>query len=336
MDIRPLDAGDPAAMAAWHAAYHEATVHGLEHPSAWMLEEMRAEFLGESTGERVEPYAGYVDGRLVVIGVLQLPQMDNLDTANLEVATPPALRRRGHGTAMLEHLTALAARRGRRTLLAEASWDYHAPADGAGTPNADFLTAHGFAFSLGDVKRALDLPVDEALLDRLEAESAPFHAEYTLRHFVGPVPDDIIDRFGLLIGSLVSEAPMGDLDIEDEVYDATRIRADEKIFEASGRTKYTTVACAPDGELVAYTDLALPSYDPGHAYQWGTLVRPEHRGHRLGMAVKVRNLREFQAAQPGPRLLYTYNAEVNEHMIAVNDALGFYPVGRLGEFQKRL
>jgi GNAT superfamily N-acetyltransferase len=297
---------------------------------------MRAEFLGESTGERVEPYAGYVDGRLVVTGVLQLPQMDNLDTANLEVATPPALRRRGYGTSMLEHLVELARRRGRRTLLAEASWDHDAPADGAGTVNADFLTGRGFAFSLGDVKRALELPVDEGLLDRLEQETASFQTDYTLRHFVGPVPDDIIDRFGSLIGSLVSEAPMGDLDIEDEVYDATRIRADEKILEASGRTKYTTVASAPDGELVAYTDLALPSYDPGHVYQWGTLVRPEHRGHRLGMAVKLRNLREFQAAEPGRRVLYTYNAEVNEHMIAVNEALGFHPVGRLGEFQRKL
>jgi len=336
MELVPLDAADPTAMAAWHAAYHEAMVADVQHPSPWMLEEMRAQLLGESPGERVEAWAGHVDGRLAVTGVLELPQLDNLDMAYLEVATPPAQRRRGHGSRMLEHLTALAARQGRRTLLVEAAWEYDAAPDGAGTPNADFLTGRGFAFSLGDVKRALDLPVPEDRLDRLEQESRAAHAAYTLRHFAGPVPDDIIDALGELVGSLATEAPMGDLELEREVYDAARIRAEEKIQEAAGRLKYTTVAVAPDGELAAYTDLVLPAHDPGHVHQWGTLVRPEHRGHRLGMAVKVRNLRELQAAQPGPRLLYTYNAEVNLHMIAVNEALGCYPVGRLGEFQRKL
>ena len=33
--------------------------------------------------------------------------------------------------------------------------------------------------------------------------------------------------------------------------------------------------------------------------------------------------------------LITYNAEVNRHMIEVNERLGFLPVARLGEFQKR-
>lgn len=34
--------------------------------------------------------------------------------------------------------------------------------------------------------------------------------------------------------------------------------------------------------------------------------------------------------------LTTYNAEVNAHMIGVNEALGFRPVARLGDFQKKL
>jgi hypothetical protein len=35
-------------------------------------------------------------------------------------------------------------------------------------------------------------------------------------------------------------------------------------------------------------------------------------------------------------LLVTYNAEDNRHMIAVNEAMGFRPVERLGEYQRRL
>ena len=74
----------------------------------------------------------------------------------------------------------------------------------------------------------------------------------------------------------------------------------------------------------------MPSYDPEHVYQWGTLVRPAHRGHRLGLATKVHNLRRFQAGESGRSLLFTYNAEVNTHMIGVNEAMGFRPVQRLG------
>lgn len=336
MEILPLDAADPAAMAAWHATYHEAQVHDEEHPTPWLLEEMRAEFLGVRTGELVEPYGGYVDGRPVVTGVVELPQLDHLQVARLDVATHPEARRRGHGSAMLEHLTARAVAHGRVTLQGEASWAYDGPADGSGTPNADFLTGHGFAFSLGDVKRLLDLPVHNELLDRLQQESAPHHTGYRLRAFAGPVPEDIIDAFGPLVGSLSDEAPKGDLDLEAEVFDAARIRSDEAMLEASGRRKYTTVAFGPGGELAAYSDIAVPTRDLHRAYQWGTLVRPEHRGHRLGLATKVRNLRLLQAHEPDRTQVLTWNAEVNKQMISVNEALGFRPVGRLGEFQKRL
>lgn len=336
MRIERLDPHDPAAMAEWHATYQAANSFGLDYPSPWMLEEMRADLQADRPGERTEAYAGYVDGRLVVTGSVGLPLMDNLHLAYVEVATEPGARRLGHGSSMLRHLTELAVAHGRSTLSTDASWPYDAPADGAGHPNADFLTHRGFRFSLGDVKRALDLPVDDGRLDRLAAESAPWHKDYTLRRFKGPVPDDIIDSFGELVGSLMTEAPMGDLDLEPEVFDAARIRGDEKIFAAAGRTKYTTVAMAADGTVVAYSELVVPGHDPGRVYQWGTLVRPEHRGHRLGMATKVHNLRWLQQEEVGRTLLFTYNAEVNTHMIGVNDAMGFRPVQRLGEFQKRL
>jgi hypothetical protein len=54
------------------------------------------------------------------------------------------------------------------------------------------------------------------------------------------------------------------------------------------------------------------------------------------MAVKIANLCLVQREQPGLERLITYNAEVNAHMVGVNDRLGFVPVARLGEFQKRL
>jgi hypothetical protein len=88
--------------------------------------------------------------------------------------------------------------------------------------------------------------------------------------------------------------------------------------------------------VVAYTDIAVTPHESERAYQWGTLVRPDHRGHRLGMAVKVANLRLLQETQPEVTTVITFNADVNAPMVSVNEEMGFRPVQWSGELQKRL
>src|SRR3712207_7186814 len=53
---------------------------------------------------------------------------------------------------------------------------------------------------------------------------------------------------------------------------------------------YTTLFRS-SGKVVGYTEIRVPSHHPGRAYQWGTLVDPAHRGHRLGIALKAANHR---------------------------------------------
>ncbi|HET6625924.1 MAG TPA: GNAT family N-acetyltransferase, partial [Nocardioidaceae bacterium] len=334
MVIEPLDAADPDALAAWHDCYYASSTFGREVSTPYMLEELRAQFLTDSHGEKTFALTGREDGTVVAVGSVALPTRDNLQMAWVELHTRPEHRNRGHGSAMLEALSELARLHGRRTLTAEASFPYDCPPDGAGHPHSDFLTHRGFDFGLGDVMRVLDLPADETLLQRLVDEAAPHHTEYRIRQFLGPVPDDIIDSFGELVGSLMTDAPVGELELDPEVIDATRIRANEQVLEDSGRSRYTTVGIAPDGTVAAYSELVVPRHHAGRVYQWGTLAHRNHRGHRLGMATKTRNLSWFQQENPDAELLVTYNAEVNSHMIGVNEAMGFRPVERLGEFQK--
>jgi GNAT superfamily N-acetyltransferase len=334
--IVPLDASDPEALAAWHATYLAADTHGREHPMPWMLEEMRANFLGEQVGERFLPFSALVDGTVVAAGLIFLFLKDNKNLADCGVWTHPDHRNAGHGSAMLEHLTQVVRDEGRTTISIATPVPYDGPPDGEGHPHTDFLVHHGYRFDIVEIVRVLDLPVDEEHVRRLADEAAPHHTGYTLRQFVGPVPGDILVPFGELIGSLAVEAPMGELKYEPEVFDEERIRADEKVFEASGRTKYTTVAVAPDGDVVAYSELIVPKYAPEHVYQWGTLVAPAHRGHRLGMATKAANLLWVQREAPDRSAVITTNAEVNDHMIAVNEALGFRPVERLAQYLKVL
>lgn len=338
MRIRPLDATDPDAMASWHAAYLAADTHDRAHPTPWALEEMRADLTGARTGERTLAFAMSADGveGPVACGILELPMKENLTTSYGQVLVPPEQRRRGYGTAMLHHVVDVARQHGRARMVSAVHTPYDGPADGSGHPDREWAARRGFELDISNVVRVLELPVATERLQRLAGEAAPSHRDYTLRRFRGPVPDDIVESFGRLVGALMVEAPTGQVDREHEVMDLERIRSDEAVFAASGRVKYTTVAVAPDGELAAYTELVVPRFDPGHVYQWGTLVLPAHRGHRLGLATKVHNLAWLQQEAPDRTALLTFNAEVNAPMVAINELLGFRPVEREVELVRSL
>jgi GNAT superfamily N-acetyltransferase len=336
LDIVEVDVFDDAAFDAWHRVYEAAEqASGPDVASTWQVEEVRA--LMQRQGRRFWDggYSGWADGRLVTVAWVRLPLLDNTDRAELAVHTHPDVRRRGYGAAMLAHVERVARDRGRTTMFGEASWPYAGGPAGTGEPGPEFATSVGYELALGDVKRKMALPVDDALLDQLATEAAAHHDGFTLRSWVGPVPDDLVEGWARLNGSLATEAPTGGLDLEPEFADVSTVRESEALVAAQGRTKFNTVALDTAGELVAFTDIATTIHEPGRAYQWGTLVRGDARGHRLGLAVKVANLRLLQRGTLDVHELITYNAEVNAHMIGVNERLGFVPVARLGEFQKR-
>jgi hypothetical protein len=89
------------------------------------------------------------------------------------------------------------------------------------------------------------------------------------------------------------------------------------------------------GELAAYSVLQHSASKPWLAQQDDTLVAKPHRGHRLGMLVKVLNLRRMMEAHPSVERILTFNAAENDHMLAINVALGFRPAGYDGEWQRR-
>jgi GNAT superfamily N-acetyltransferase len=92
----------------------------------------------------------------------------------------------------------------------------------------------------------------------------------------------------------------------------------------------------PSGRLVALTELSLSKHSPGQAWQQITVVHPDHRGHRLGLAVKLANLDLLAERAPDVRLVVTGNAAVNKPMIAVNEMMGFEVFTEGAFWQKHL
>lgn len=336
LEISRVDIEDDAALASWHGVVWRAEQHDRgENATIWTLPELAAELRSGRRARSTAAYAGTVDGEVVAFGITVLPMLDNTTTADVGVAVDPPARRRGHGSAMLAHLLAEVAAQHRTTVHAEVDWPWSAQPDGDGTPGVEFARSHGFALGNLEVMRLLRLPVADDVLDDLE----PDLGDYTLRSWVGPVPEDLLQAWAEMDASLSTEAPTGDLQVEAQVADTAAVREGEQLLVAQGRTAYRAVALAPDGTAVGYTEVVTTVHEPGRAYQWGTLVHGDHRGHRLGLALKVAALRllqtEVSPAGPVDHVL-TWNAESNAHMVGVNERLGFVPVERCGIFERRL
>jgi GNAT superfamily N-acetyltransferase len=336
LELTQIDPFDAPAVDLWWDIYAaaERADRGAD-TAVWTRNESRHEL--QQTNRTVDrrAYLARVDGVTVASARLALPLRDKLRTASLGVHVVPDLRRRGTGTAVLGALESAAREAGRSILTSTASWPYAAGDDGTGIPGREFARRHGYDLALGDVQSRLRLPVDAELLDDLDAQARAHTAGYSLRSWIGSVPSSLVHGWAELDAAVETEAPTGALDIEPSSADVEQIRATEGMLARQNRRSYGTAALDRTGRVVAYTQLVV-SGDDGNAYQWGTLVRRDARGHRLGMAVKIANLRMLQQHASAVRDVYTYNAGVNEHMLAINRALGFAPSEHMGEFQKKL
>jgi GNAT superfamily N-acetyltransferase len=266
--------------------------------------------------------AAVVDGAVAGALRLILPMLDNPTVAIVDVAVHPLHRRRGIGTALLEEGLALAAAAARNRVLA------HVEVPGPGAAGPAFALRHGWTCDLVETRRDLTLPVAEARLTALEVAAARASAGYRIVSWRGRTPDEFLADRALLERRMTTDAPHGDLPVEEEHWDGDRIREYEAADLARGRTVLSAGAVV-DGRLVAFTDLRIQHASPEQADQAGTLVLREHRGHRLGARMKVAVLRELTASFPAVRRVTTYNADSNLPMVAVNEALGFRPAGSL-------
>lgn len=330
MRIERVDVADDQALRAWYEAWAEGSSAGRDDPSVWTLPELTVTLRTPEPAYRHEAYAAMDSGETLGGAMLELPTIDNTDLAELAVNVPPAHRGKGVGRVSYDRVAARAAELGRTSLCAELSQ----PLDGVEIPGAAFARHRGFTLRNTEIRRRLDLPVPRDRLDALAAHAARRCGDYLIRVWQGPCPDEYAEQYAELKAFLSTKAPMGGLRYEQERWDVDRLRSSERQTAAQDRTLFTAVAVAPDGALAGHTQLAVPTHDPGRAYQWDTLVLREHQGHRLGLAVKVVNLRAMTEAFPERTTVQTYNAEQNGPMVAVNDALGFDPVERLEEWQR--
>jgi GNAT superfamily N-acetyltransferase len=332
VEIRPLDLADDAQMRAAYELTSRAERLGREDAPHWTFENFLGALRSPDSGESQDLRVGYVDGQMVAYGVLYMFLLDNTDKAWLEVRVDPDHRRRGYGRELLEHLAAIAEADGRTELLT----DTKVPVDEVEThPHSLFLKSLGFAHANVELVRYQQLPVDDAVIQGWIDRAAERHPGYRIETFQDDVPAELVPSLCVLLGQLAVDAPTGEVDFEEEVMTPERFAERQAQVTAMGRTVLETLAIAPDGEVVAQTTLAVPCDDGTDVWQWGTFVHREHRGHRLGLAVKAANQRAMQTRFPGMRRVVTQNGETNDFMVSINRLMGFELAEASAEFVRR-
>jgi RimJ/RimL family protein N-acetyltransferase len=333
VDVHAIDLNDDALLRRWYDLTEAADTFERPWAPQWSFEEMVVQVRADDGVVRWMLTGAFEGKEMVGAGSLVIPLLDNTDKVYGGVFVEPWLRNRGIGSAVLRHTVELMRELGRTALLVDSGIPGSQRED---HPYARFAHKHGFIQANVEVHRVLDLPLPTETLEAMRAEAAAHHPGYEIATFEDEVPDDLLPSYVHLLNQLALDAPTGEVDFEAEALTPEAYRQHMVRIAEQGRHKIVSVAISPDGEAVAHSDLVVPREDRPKVYQWGTLVRRDHRGHHLGAAVKVANLLALQERYPDRTAIHTTNSEVNDTMIAINERLGFRVVEICPEFLLRL
>ena len=247
---------------------------------------------------------------------LELPDLENQDRARLSLKVRPACRRAGLGTELLRHAAREAAGAGRTVLSGYAL---------RGSAGERFAVSAGAALGIEHIVRQHDVrAIPAGLLDSLRATAERAAVGYSLVSWAGAVPGDRLGQVASIINAL-NDAPH-DEGVEPDIWDAARVR--DRWNNRFGHREYAVAAIHDaTGDMAGIVQVVVHPQTP----EWGgiafTAVAREHRGHRLGLLVKVAITEQLIAAEPDLRHITTMNAAPNRHMIAINELLGYVVTG---------
>lgn len=295
MEVRPIHPDDDRAFDAWYAVLQRTDRERWPDLGGWTRREVHA--LATRRGSATYVCMGAWKGEaLLGIALCELPASENRDSVYFDVRVLPGSRRSGVGTSLMAGVEALARTEQRSVLhvFCEVPTDQL-----AGHPSVPFAERLGFRSVQTGLRRHLNLPLDGGHRAEVSREVADASAGYPIEAFAAPWPEDTLEDQCELHRRMSTDMPHGEATQDEEVWDASRVAEQDALLAEQGIIKLVAVARdGASGRVVAFTELALPADHPVEAWQWSTLVLREHRGHRLGLAVKLANRTSWRMWHP--------------------------------------
>jgi mycothiol synthase len=233
------------------------------------------------------------------------------------IAVLPEHRRKGLATQLLKKLVEIA-EANERTLIITGT-DSTVPA------------GHAFAEKLGMDKgleshtnQLVLAEVDKSLLETWINEAKTKATDFELGLWLNVYPEEEIEDIAKFYG-VMNDAPRGDLQVEDSTVKPEQLREGEFSMKARGVERWVLYARHKSGELAGFTQMFYDPENPENLDQGNTGVVPKYRGQGLGKWLKAAMLQKVFAERPTAKHIRTGNADSNEHMLAINHALGFKP-----------
>lgn len=320
---------DPAKVDEVVAVLGAAHRHDLPDDAAFTPGWEALRILNPSPDEPTTHWVAVAGGEVVGHAQLTLPELDNPTNSIGNVTVRPASRRQGAGRLLWDHITDLARADHREFVFFDAK---------EGGPGEGFAKAINAELGIYSARRTLivDDTVRATAL-ALEGSARAAGAGYEVHLFQDRTPEQFLAGSAYLWGRMSTDAPLENLALQPEAYDGARLRSREEAGLKQGLVVYNALAVeSATGAVVGMTNIGMAPEDPTYGWQWNTIVDPDHRGHRLGTWIKAANLIHVLEHQPELRTVLTWNAASNDHMIAVNEAMGFRLWDNWGEWQARL
>ncbi|MEV4410669.1 GNAT family N-acetyltransferase [Catellatospora sp. NPDC049609] len=294
-------------LACWHAVASAADRHDDPgHPDLPPAVRTAALVTPHPDG-RMLRWLACADGEPVGLAELFLSDRENLGWGFGSVSARPDRRRAGHGTALLAAVREATARDGRDTLVLDAAAD---------TPGAAWAAAAGAR----RVQRLWESEVDLCTAAPVDVAAPP---GYRLERWRDGVPDALLASYAAATDAM-ADSPDGGLGYLSAPNSPEHVRAVERRARAAGLERRVVAAVhEADGTVAGLTVLEIPLLAPELAHQDDTVVVPAHRGHGLGLWVKAEMLRWLAADGGAVRRIRTTTEPSNEHMLRINERLGF-------------
>lgn len=259
------------------------------------------------------------DGRLVGWARATEPRREYTDSVFVAGCVAPDRQGRGIGRTLLDAVWAGTD----RTRLRTRAW--------AGTPGTEVLPIWGFEASHTHAVRRLVLDEPDPGWPALRREAEAAAADYELVRRVGPTPEADLAEM-VVLREAINDAPDA---LEFESYPTERIAAYEQALAQRRQTQYAVLARhRGTGEPAGITLCCVDEFSPAVAHQEDTSVVRAHRGHKLGLLLKLDMIAWLREERPEVTATETWNDVTNHHMIAVNERLGMRLAARNTAFSR--